>query len=254
MTTTQNRLIDRQFGPMAAAYVESRVHAAGADLDLIAARAAEVRPSVALDLGTGGGHVAYALAPHAGEVLACDLSAGMLATVARTAAEKGLANIRTVEADVRALGLDAATADFVASRYSAHHWTDLAAGLREARRVAKAGAPAIFADVVTSGVALYDTHLQAVELLRDPSHVRNRSIAEWTALLRDAGFETLAVRRDRLRLDFATWIARMGTPEAHVTAIRSLQEGASAEVRRHFAIEPDGSFLLETAVFETVAD
>ncbi len=253
MTTPQNRLIESQFGATAEAYVTSAVHAEGADLARIAEIAASLRPARAVDLGTGGGHVAYALAPHAGEVIACDLSADMLAAVERTAAERGLGSIRTVVADVAGLPVETASADLVASRFSAHHWMDLSGALGEARRVLRPGAPAVFADVVTSGVPLFDTHLQAVELLRDPSHVRNRTIGEWCALLEAAGFALEAIRRDRLRLDFAAWIARMRTSDLHAAAIRSLQQGASDDVRRHFAIEADGSFLLETAVLEVRA-
>jgi ubiquinone/menaquinone biosynthesis C-methylase UbiE len=38
-----------------------------------------VQPARALDLGTGGGHVAYLMARHAGSVTASDLSREMLA-------------------------------------------------------------------------------------------------------------------------------------------------------------------------------
>ena len=73
--------------------------------------------------------------------------------------------------------------DFLACRYSAHHWRDLDAGLRQARRVLRPNAAAVFIDAVSPGAPLLDTHLQAVELLRDTSHVRDYSVAEWTAAI-----------------------------------------------------------------------
>jgi hypothetical protein len=54
-------------------------------------------------------------------------------------------------------------------------------------------------------------------------------------------------------MDFPVWIARMATPPALATAIRMVQDSAPEEVRRHFAIEADGSFLLDVAMFETIA-
>jgi hypothetical protein len=57
----------------------------------------------------------------------------------------------------------------------------------------------------------------------------------------------------RLRMDFPVWIARMATPEALAVAIRIVQDSAPEEVRRHFAIEADGSFMLDTAMFEAIA-
>jgi len=249
----QAALVERQFGAQAAAYVASPVHAKGPDLDWLVERAAALRPARALDLGTGGGHVAYALAPHADQVVACDLSPRMLAAVAGTAARRGLANVDTEACNAAALPFADASFDFAASRYSAHHWGDLPGGLRECRRVLRPGATAIFMDAVSPGRPLLDTWLQGLELLRDPSHVRNPSTGEWGALLEAAGFDLLRVQRFDVRLDFASWIARIGTPAVQADAIRALQRQAPAEVARHFDFGADGSFTLNTACFETVA-
>lgn len=253
MTRAHDDLVQTQFGPGAAAYVTSAVHADGADLRQIAAIAADAAPANALDLGCGGGHVAYALAPHAGRVTACDLSPDMLAAVAAEAAARGIDTITTARAAAEALPFAEATFDLLACRFSAHHWQDVAAGLAEARRVLRAGAPALFADVVAPPRAGADTHLQAVELLRDPSHVRDYSEAEWQAMLARAGFAVKAVTRGRLRMNFSDWTARMRTPADRAAAIRGLQTTASAEVTRHFAIEPDGSFTIDTVLFEAQA-
>lgn len=241
-------VVDAQFGPRAAAYVQSAVHAQGADLDELETIAREARPARALDLGCGGGHVAYRLAPYAGAVVACDLSGEMLAAVRTTAAARGLANIVTEQAPAERLPFADAAFDLVATRFSAHHWRDLSAGLAQAHRVAKPGAPAIFIDAISPGKPLQDTHLQAVELLRDLSHVRDYTVAEWTAAVERAGFDVEAVTRRRIRMDFATWIERMRTPKVQAEAIRALQAATSEEVRGHFAIEPDGSFQLDVMV------
>jgi ubiquinone/menaquinone biosynthesis C-methylase UbiE len=246
-------VVDAQFGPQAAAYVQSAVHAQGADLDELEAIAREVRPARALDLGCGGGHVAYRLAPHAGEVVACDLSGEMLAAVREAAAARGLANIVTGQAPAEQLPFADAAFDFVATRFSAHHWRDLDAGLAQARRVVRAGAPAIFIDAVSPGKPLQDSHLQAIELLRDSSHVRDYTIAEWTAAVERAGFDVEGMSRRQIRMDFPTWIERMRTPKVLADAVRALQSQASAEVRDHFAIEPDGSFQLDVMVLRARA-
>lgn len=253
MQAAHEKVVKAQFGPRARAYVESAVHATGEDLTALEAIVRERRPARALDLGTGGGHVAHLLARHAAAVTAADLSAGMLAAVAATARERGLANLATAEAAAERLPFPDGGFDFLACRYSAHHWRDFEGGLREARRVLAADAPATFIDVVAPGAALLDTHLQAIELLRDTSHVRNRTAGEWLAALGWAGFAVRACRTWRLRMDFPVWIARMRTPTLHVHAIRALQDAAAAETRAHFAIEPDGSFLLDVLMVETVA-
>jgi ubiquinone/menaquinone biosynthesis C-methylase UbiE len=253
MKSAHDSNVTNQFGPRAKAYVESAVHSQGADLARIAEVAASIRPARAIDLGCGGGHVTYAMAPHAGETVACDLSADMLAAVRDTAASRGFAGVKTVQSSVETLPLEDASFDMLGCRFSAHHWQDVDAGLREGRRVLKSGAPAIFVDVVAPAAPLLDTHLQGVELLRDTSHVRDYSEAEWRTKLEAAGFQVKQVGNWRLRMDYPVWIARMATPDALATAIRMVQDSAPEEVRRHFAIEPDGSFMLDMAMFETVA-
>jgi SAM-dependent methyltransferase len=250
MIEAHERVVEAQFGPRAKAYVESAVHSQGADLDAIAALAQELRPGLALDLGAGGGHVSYAVARHARRVIATDLSSEMLAAVARTAREKGLSNIETAEAPAERLPFEDETFDFVASRFSAHHWRDFDAGLGQARRTLKRGGKAVFVDVYAPGQALFDTHLQAIELLRDHSHVRDYTCAQWLDALGRCGFALEACRAWRLRMDFPVWTARMRTPEENVKAIRALQNAASAETKAHFAIEPDGSFLLDVLMVE----
>ena len=245
--------VEAQFGPQAAAYVESAVHAAGEDLDQLSAIARDARPARALDIGCGGGHVAYRLATHAGSVTACDLSAEMLGAVRETAAARGLTNIATEQASAERLPFPDGGFDFVASRFSAHHWLDFERGLSEARRVARPGACAVFIDVVSPGRPLADTHLQAVELLRDTSHVRDYSVAEWTAAVARAGFDVEATTMRRLRLEFASWTRRMRTPAALAEAVRALQRAAAEEVRSCFAVEADGSFEVDVMLLQARA-
>lgn len=253
MSRAHEKVVGEQFGPRAKAYVESAVHSAGQDLDALEALVREAAPAHAIDLGCGGGHVAYRLARHARRVTATDLSAEMLAAVRATAQEKGLGNIETQAAPAEKLPFADAAFDFLGCRYSAHHWRDFVAGVREARRVLRTGATAVFIDAYAPGDALFDTHVQAVELLRDTSHVRDYTLAEWAAALEGAGFAVRAQRTWQLRMDYPVWIARMRTPEHCARAIRALQLAASAEVRAHFAVEADGSFRLDIMMTEVVA-
>jgi SAM-dependent methyltransferase len=245
---TQEALVLDQFGQQASAYLDSAVHARGDDLAAIAALAEGKRH--VLDLGCGGGHVAYAAAARADAVVAYDLSADMLAVVARTAAERGLVNLTTRQGPAERLPFDDASFDCVLSRYSAHHWRDFDAGPREAARVAQPGAVVAFVDVVSPGRPALDTFLQAVEVLRDPSHVRDRSRAEWEDAAARAGLLAGAVTQFRVPLDFTTWIARMRTPPVMATAIRALQAAVSDAARRHFAVREDGSFSIDVTLFE----
>lgn len=243
---TVHTLVAKQFGPRAAAYVASAVHAHGEDLDELAALARTHKFGRAIDLGCGGGHVGFALAPHVGEIVAYDLSEAMLAAVAQEAKARGISNLVTRQGAVEALPFADASFDFVATRYSAHHWHDVPRALSEARRVLKPGGRALFMDVVAPEAPLLDTFLQTVELLHDPSHVRDYSVREWTAMLRSAGFTPSEPVCRRVHLDFASWAQRMQTPKLQADAILALMAQMPTEIGAHFAIGPDGSFTIDT--------
>ncbi len=241
-----NAIVSGQFDPRANAYLTSAVHASGEDLEQMARLIGQRPGAIALDVGCGGGHAAYRLAPLVGKVVACDLSAPMLDVVAREAARRGYQNVVTECATAESLPFPDASFDVVVTRYSAHHWHDVPAGLAQMRRVLKPGGMAVFMDVISPGVALTDTWLQSLELLRDPSHVRDASLAEWQGALAAAGFKPGLAHSYRLRLEFASWIERMKTPAAQVQAIRALQQRAGAEVSDYFEFEADGSFTVDT--------
>lgn len=230
------------FGSTAAAYLTSAVHATGAELQALADAVRATPDAAVLDLGCGAGHASFAAAPHVREVVAYDLAPPMLATVDAAARARGLANIRTCEGAAERLPFDAATFDWVVSRMSAHHWHDVPVALAEMRRVLKPGGRVVMIDIVGPAHPLLDTYLQAVEVLRDASHVRNYRADEWLAMFGDAGFDAQVGSRWRLPIDFDTWIARMRTPADSVTGIRALWAHAPDEVRRHYAVQPDGSF------------
>jgi ubiquinone/menaquinone biosynthesis C-methylase UbiE len=238
------------FGSTAAAYLTSPSHASGADLATLAAEIAATPGASVLDLGCGAGHVSFAVAPHARAVTAYDISPQMLATVVATARERGLGNIGTQLGAAEALPFSDAAFDWVVSRFSAHHWHGVPRALAEVRRVLKPGARVLFVDVAGADHPLVDTHLQAVEVLRDGSHVRNYRADEWLALFAGAGFTARIRERWRLPMEFDSWVARMRTPEVRVAAIRSLWSGAPDEVREYFAVQPDGSFMLDVLMVE----
>jgi ubiquinone/menaquinone biosynthesis C-methylase UbiE len=248
----QHRLVDQQFGQVAQAYLTSVVHAQGADLDGLAALAQSVPHAKVLDLGCGGGHVSFAMAPHAATVVAYDLSEDMLAVVAAEALRRGLTDLHTRAGRAEALPFDDATFDIVASRFSVHHWYDARKGLAEARRVLKPGGRLVIVDVFAPEVPLLDTFLQAAEVLRDASHVRNYRLSEWQAMLAEAGFQPASPRTWKLPMAFEGWIARIRTPQVRADAIRHLFDHAAEEARGYFAVTPDHSFAIDAMMIEAI--
>lgn len=243
--------VQSQFGPVAANYSTSAVHVKGADLDAMIKVAALTGTERVLDAGTGTGHTALAFARHAAAVVAVDLTENMLTQGRQLAVDQGLTNVEFRHADVEALPFGANEFDLVVSRYSAHHWPNPHHALREFGRVLRPGGRLILNDIVSYDSFVCDSYLQTIEILRDPSHVRDHTVGQWLAMSADAGFVdgTLVYQGD-VWIDFASWVTRMATPAPNVTMIRTLFAGAPSEFREVMKIEENDDFSLTGAVLQ----
>ena len=240
--------VQKQFTPVAANYATSAVHVAGPDLTAMLDAAALRGDERVLDAGCGAGHTALAFAPRVAEVVGLDLTEAMLAQGRKLARQQERANITFQRGDVEKLAFDDSSFDLVTSRYSAHHYPHPLAALREFARVLKPGGSLLLVDVVAPDEPAQDTFLNAIELLRDPSHVRDHTVEQWLRMLATAGFTAEALGHWPLRLEFESWVARMNTPFLAITQIRTLIEGAPREVRAGLAIDEGYSFSVPTAL------
>ncbi len=243
--SNQQKLVEKQFGVAATDYLHSPAHAQGADLQRLRREFTGQPAMRVLDLGCGAGHASFTLAEVVGEVFAVDLSGEMLRVVADEAQQRGLSNLHTEKSTAESLPFADAYFDGVVTRFSAHHWADVPAALREMRRVLHPQGKCVIIDVCAPENPLLDTFLQTVEILRDPSHVRDYRVSEWQAMLAAAGWQMPDQDTWKLPLDFASWISRMRSPEERVTAIKSVWAGASTEVCDHFALQPNHDFSLD---------
>jgi SAM-dependent methyltransferase len=190
----------------------------------------------ALDVGSGAGHTALAFAPLVAEVVALDLTQEMLAQARALAAERGLANLRFEIGDAMGLPYETGSFDLVTCRVCAHHFADPCAATREVARVLRAGGRLLLVDSVSPEDPAQDSFLNCIELLRDPSHVRNHSVSQWCAMLADAGLVPEWLETWGVPLDFDEWVERANTPEARRAQLRALFQGAPDGIRKAFAL------------------
>lgn len=244
--------IHDQFGRAAAQYKTSQVHATGEDLVQITKLVQQQEPPYALDAGCGAGHTSVAIAPHSRRVVALDLTPHMLEQVEQLAAERGFSHIETRQGDVEQIPFADNSFDLVVSRYSAHHWPNPLTALQECHRVLKPGGRFILSDIISPEEPAYDTFLQTFELLRDASHVRDHTVAQWQAMFERSGFQSRVVSTWRLPLDFQAWTVRMATPPARVAMVQHLYDNAPEEIRTAFAIQDNYDFALYGALFEAI--
>jgi SAM-dependent methyltransferase len=241
----ETAVVRDQYASVAAAYRTSKVHATGPDLDRMVELLAPAGDEVAVDLGTGAGHAAVRLAPHVARVEAIDLVPEMLEQARLLAEERGIANVAFRVCDVRALPYPDASFDAAVSRVSAHHWADVPAGIAEAARVLRPGARLVVIDTVAPADPALDSFINAVEILRDRSHGRDITMAEWERVLSVAGFRIDASETERIDLVPGDWFARSRTAPWREEAARRLLVEAPPRARETFRIAPDGeSFAL----------
>jgi SAM-dependent methyltransferase len=169
----------------AALYRESPAHRAGPDLELLVDWA---EGGSALDVATGGGHVARRLREAGLEVVSCDPAAGMRPDVICRAEDLPFAD---------------GSFDVVTCRIAAHHFADIHAAMSEMARVTRS--LVLVVDNLYGG-----EHVEQAERLRDPTHVRCYSEVEWRALFAQAGLSVEDVRLFEAQIDLEPWLERAG--------------------------------------------
>lgn len=229
-------LIQHRFGVAAAAYVTSKVHASGPDLTWLVKEAQLTGVERVLDVATGAGHTAFALAPGAAEVVALDLTRPMLDVARQEASARKLTNISYLEGDAQALPCEDESFDLVTCRHAPHHFPRLSQAIHGWFRVLKPGGKLLVIDSISPEEPELAVFLNEIEILRDPSHVHNHSLSEWQTLLTGTGFTLGTVLEWGVELEVTDWTRRMRTPPETVAVIEERLRSASAEARERLRV------------------
>ena len=190
----------------AQAYRESEAHRSGADLDLVVEWA---EGQTALDVATGGGHVARRLREAGLDVVTVDPAPGMEPDVISRAEHLPFAD---------------GSFDLVVTRIAPHHFADVQAAIDEMARVS--------GNLVLVVDNLYrDDVVEEAERLRDPTHVRNYGEEEWRGLFAHAGLDVEATQLVDTDIDLEPWLARAGCEGEDAERVKALLADRVHDVR-----------------------
>lgn len=225
-------LAQERFGAFAATYATSIPHAKGSSLARLVELAQPQPGWRALDIATGAGHVALAVAPRVAEVVASDITPQMLGVARGLAAERGIKNMSFIDAQAEALPFPDASFDLVTCRIAPHHFENVPAFVREAARVLRNGGglfglvdnvspdPSMMAgDAAELMAAAADYN--AFEKLRDPSHLRCLTLAEWREIVAAAGLTEQHVELIDKPMVFGPWADQQSVSAADKAALKA---------------------------------
>lgn len=239
------------FSRNAEGYVTSFSHRAGSDLERLIELGEWDSRQHALDIATGGGHTALAVAPHVAQVTVTDLTPRMLEKAREYLLAQGVTNAVFQVADAEQLPFADATFERVTCRIAPHHFPNMAQSVREVARVLKPGGIFLLIDCMAASDPELDAFDNRVEKWRDPSHGRSCTREEWETFFQQAGLTIEYTEFFRKTHEYTDW-----TERAHMTIDEKARLAqfileSDARIQRYFEVKhtADGQLLSFTNDF-----
>ena len=231
--------VREQFSQHAEYYAQSSAHAQGDTLEVILEFADAKGTEKTLDIATGTGFTAFALAPKVSGVVATDLTPEMVAKAAELAQEQDIINVMFSVAAAESLPFATASFDLVTCRLAPHHFQDVPKFLSEVHRVLRKEGLFCLVDSVSPESQALIAWQNRVEKLRDDSHVFGYPPSQWDKMIEDAGFEIEKTAHTRnAQMSFLWWVRPQKNPPEIVQEIRDAFAMLSPDdAREHYTVE-----------------
>jgi len=240
------------FSRTAANYVNSTSHRTGADLARLIELGEWDKQQQALDIATGGGHTALAVAPHVAQVIVSDLTPTMLATARAFILAQGITNAVFVVADAEHLPFLDASFERVTCRIAPHHFPNIAQAVQEVGRVLKPGGLFLLIDNIAPSDPELDAFINKVEKWRDPSHGRACTSEEWRTFFAQAGLHIEHEEHMHKAFHYDDWTARAQLSAAKKAALEQFILQSNASIQAHFEMKTRSDGHLESITSEAI--
>ncbi len=210
-----------QFTRQALPFAELPAHSEQDSLTLLLEIAGVSAGKQVLDVACGPGLVACAAARLAEHVTGIDLTPAMIAQAEQRQRQLRLTNLTWHIGTAAPLPFADSSFDVVLSRYAFHHMTHPADALAEMVRVCRPGHTVCVADVFTNSPEqriAYD----AVEKLRDPSHVQAIELGVLFEMFQSQGLENVRTGFYKVPVELDALLASSFPDPADVPRIREV--------------------------------
>jgi SAM-dependent methyltransferase len=183
----------------------------------------------AVDVGTGAGTLALALAPLVAEVVGVDLVPELLEEARREAP----ANVTFVEGDATKLPFDAFSFDLACSRRTLHHVSRPELAVAELTRVTRPGGRIFIDDQIAPVDPLAAFELDRFERARDPSHHRTLPDGDFRDLFAANSLVLVRFEHHTHRRELDYYLGLAGCTGEEAERVRALSPGD----REHYLAE-----------------
>jgi ubiquinone/menaquinone biosynthesis C-methylase UbiE len=229
-----------QFNANAEKYAVSDVHRAGPSLPVLLALAQPVQSDQSLDVATGTGHTALAVARFVAKTIGIDIAPKMLEQARRLAAEQGISNCTFIEGSAEKIPLADGQFTLVTARHAPHHFQHTALFLSEVSRVLAPHGRFVLADQISASAEIFDW-VDHWERTRDPSHFMQRTVEQWREEVKEARLQWVEHRLVPYRLEFDWWVKQAGCADSVIPALIEQAAQAPQPVRDSLQLEFDPS-------------
>ncbi len=234
--TNHKTQVQDYFSRTAESYVASFSHKAGKDLERLIELGEWDRQQYALDIATGGGHTALAVAPHVGRIMVTDLTPRMLEKAREYLLSQGITNAEFQVADAEQLPFEDEIFDRVTCRIAPHHFPHVAQAVKEVARVLKPGGLFLLIDSIAPSDPELDAFDNTVEKWRDSSHGQSYTAEEWQAFFEQAGLRVEHMGFFRKMHDYDDWTARSQLAPGEKARLEQFILGSSPRVQSYFEV------------------
>lgn len=234
-----SRTVQSEFTRQAESFAESPALGAAEVTERVGAALGDAPLGRVLDLACGPGVLIPVLAARARRMVGLDLTDRTL----RLASQRATPRAAFVRGVAEQTPFPSASFDAAVLRLALHHFEAVDVALREARRVLRRGGRLVVLDLLTSEAVEVAALHNAIERIRDPSHVELISRPTLAAKIRSAGFRVVRDESWESRREYDDWARVIAEPARMASLELVLRHLARAGVETGMALreEPDGA-------------